>query len=80
MHERIPVDLRGRRQEDPGASALGEAEHVDGPMDSGFGGLDGVALVVHRACWAGQVEDLVDFHEEWERDIVANNLEARVVQ
>ena len=43
-------------------------------------GLHRVELVVHRRGRAGQVVDLVDFHEQREGDVVAHQLELRMGQ
>jgi hypothetical protein len=77
---RVAVDFAGRGLENLGFDALGQAEHVDGAVHAGFGGLHGVELVVDRRGRAGQVIDLVDFDIEREGDVVAHQLEIRVVE
>ena len=78
MDFRIAVDLGGRRLQDLGAGALGEAEHVDGAVDAGLGGLHRIVLIVHGRGRAGQVVDLVDLDIERKRDVVAHQLEPRM--
>ena len=80
VHGRVAVHLRGRRQEDASTCALGETQHVDRAVDCRLGRLHRVPLIVDGARWAGQVVDLIDFHIEGERDVVALQFESRVVQ
>ena len=75
----VAVDLRGRGLEQPGPHPLGQAEHVDGAVDAGLGGLHRVELVVDRRGRAGEVVDLVDLDVEREGDVVAHQLEVRPV-
>ena len=58
---------------------FGEPEHVDGAEHAGLRRLDGVALVMDRACRAGEIVDLVDLDEEREAYIVAQQFEIRLV-
>ena len=44
-------------------------------MHAGLGGLDRIELIVHRGGGAGQVVDLVHFHIQGERHVVAHCLE-----
>ena len=60
--------------------SLRQAEHVDGPVHAGLDGLHRVVLVVDGGGRAGQVVDLVHFQIEREGHVVAQKLEARVVQ
>jgi hypothetical protein len=62
------------------AFTLGQAQHVDGAVHAGLGGLHRVELVVDRRGRAGQVVDLVDLHVEREGDVVAHQLEVRVAE
>ena len=55
----VAIDLAGGGLEDLGLGALGQAEHVDGAVDAGLGGLRRVKLVVNGRCRARQVVDLV---------------------
>ena len=50
------------------------------PMHRGLHRLDGVVLVVARRGGAGQVVDLVDFQEDRQRDVVADQFEVRLAQ
>ena len=73
----IAIDLAGRGLQDARAHPLGEAQHVDGAVDGGFGGLHRVELIVHRRGGAGEIVYLVDFHIERERHVVTHRLKAR---
>ena len=76
----VAVDLAGRGLEDLRLGPLGQAQHVDRAVHAGLGGLHRVVLVVDRRGRAGQVVDLVDLDVEREGDVVAHQLEVRVVQ
>ena len=76
----VAVDLAGRGLEDLRPDPFGQAEHVDGAMDAGLGGLHRVVLVVDRRGRAGQVVDLVDLDVQRKGDVVAQQLEMGVVQ
>jgi hypothetical protein len=78
VHLRVAVDLAGRGLQDLGLHALGQAEHVDGTVHAGLGGLHRVVLVVHRRGRAGEVVDLVDLDVERKGHVVAQQLEARM--
>ena len=80
MDRGVAIDLGGGGLEDPGAQAFGQAQHVDGAVHTGLGGLNRVVLVVDGAGGAGQVVDLVDLHVKREGDVVAHELEAGVVE
>ena len=77
---RVPINLAGACLENPGPCALGQPQHVNGPMHTGFCGLNRVMLVVHRACRAGHVEDTVDLKVDGEGDVVPYQLEQGMVQ
>jgi hypothetical protein len=66
--------------EDLGLHPLGQAEHVDGAVHAGLGGLHRVELIVDRGCRAGQVVDLVDLDIERKGHVVAHQLEVRAFQ
>lgn len=78
MDGRVAIDLAGRGLEDARAQALGQAEHVDGTMHTGLGGLDRIVLVMNGRGRAGQVENAVDLEIHREGNVVAQELEARV--
>ena len=80
VDRRVAVDLAGQRLKDLGLKALGEPQHVDRAEHARFRRLDWIALVVNRRGRAGEVIDLVDFHEERMRDVVAEKLEALVIE
>ena len=72
MDLRVTVDLTGRGLQNPRPRTLGESEHIDGPMHTGFGRLDGVMLIVHRRGRAGEVVDLIHLKIQRERHIMTN--------
>jgi hypothetical protein len=76
----VAVDFGGGGLEDAGTGALGEAEAVHGAEEGGFGGFDGVELVVRGGGGAGEVVDLVDLELEGVADVVADEFEAVVVE
>ena len=80
MHGGIAIDLRGRGLQDLGPSALGEAEHVDRADDAGLGRLHRIELIMDRRGRAGEIVDLVDLDIERKRDVVAQQLEMRIVE
>jgi hypothetical protein len=47
-------------------------------MDGGFGGLDGIMLVVNGGCGASKIVNLVNLDIEREANIVAHQLESGV--
>jgi hypothetical protein len=49
MHLGIAVHLRGRRQEEPGALGLGQAQRLVGPERADLQGLDGQFQIIDRA-------------------------------
>ena len=59
---------------------LASPSMIDGPVDAGFGSLHGIELVVNGGCGAGQVVNLVHLHVEGEGDVMAHELELRVVE
>ena len=77
---RVPINLAGACLENPGPCALGQPQHVNGPMHTGFCGLNRVMLVVHSACRAGHVEDTVYLKVDGEGDVVPYQLEPGMVQ
>ena len=79
VHGRVAIHLAGAGLKNARFHPFGQAQHVDGAVHAGFGGLHRVVLVVHRAGRAGQVVDLVNFEVQRKRHVVANELEARVV-
>lgn len=80
VHVWVAVDLAGGGLQYPRTSPLGKPEHVDRSVHAGLGGLDRVVLVVHRRGRAGQVVDAVHLHVERKCHVVADELEAGVVQ
>jgi hypothetical protein len=80
MDARVAVHLRCGRLEDAALEPLGQAQHVDGAVHAGLGGLHRVVLVVDRRSRAGEVVDFVDLDIERKRHIVAQQLETRVAE
>ena len=78
VHARIAIDFGCRRLEDFCAKALGEAEHVDRAMHRRLRRLHRVVLVVDRAGGAGEIPDLVDFHEQREGHVMAQEFKLRI--
>ena len=79
MHFGIPVDLAGGSLEDAGLHALGKAEHVGGSIDAGLDGLHRIVLIVDWRRRAGKIVNLIHFHIERNADVMAHELEARMV-
>jgi hypothetical protein len=77
---RIAVHLRSGGQQNPRLSPLGQAKHIDRPMHRSLGGLDWVALVVHRRRGAGQVVDLIDLDVKLKCHVVPDQLESRLLE
>jgi hypothetical protein len=78
VHGRIAVHFAGRGLKDAAAQALGEPQHVNGPLHAGLRRLHGVVLVVDGRGRASQIVDLIDFDVEGERHVVPDQLEALV--
>ncbi len=71
----IAVHFARARLQDPRTAAFSDAEHIDRAKHAGLDRLDRVVLVVPRSGWAGQIINFVDFEVDWQRDIVAEQLE-----
>ena len=80
MDLRIAVDFTGRCLEYLGPRPLGEAEHIDSAMHTGFGRLDRIVLVVDRRCGTGQVIYFIYFNVQWKRHVMAHQFEIGFVQ
>ena len=76
MHLGVAVHLGGAGQQQAGPDAAGQAEHVVGAQEAGFGRLDRVVLVVHRRGGAGQVPDAIHLQADRFGHIVADQLKA----
>ena len=75
----VPVHLAGGGLEDAGLEALGQAQHVDGPVDAGLDGLHRVMLIMNGRSGTGQVVDLVHFHKQREGHVMAHQLKTPVI-
>ena len=80
MDERVAIDLGGGGLQDARMHPLGEAQHVDGAMHAGLGGLHRIVLIVDGRSRAGEIVDAAHLQIEREADVVADGLEARVVE
>jgi hypothetical protein len=80
MHLRIAIHLAGRGLENLGPAAAGHPQEVDRPHHRGLHRLDGVVLIVARGGRAGEVVDLVHLQPERMDDVVADELEVRLLE
>lgn len=80
VHGGVAVDLAGRGLKDFGPDPFGQAEHVDGAMHAGLGGLHRIELVVNGRGWAGQVVDFVHFKVQRKSDVVADDFKAWIAK
>src|SRR5690606_6949674 len=80
MHARVAVDLARRGLQDLRLRPSGKPEHVDCTVHARLRRLHGIALVVHRRRRACEVVDLIDLDVDRKRYVVANELEARVIE
>ena len=78
MDGRVAIDFAGRGLQDFRLQALGEAQHVDGAMNGGLRGLNRIVLVLDRRGRAGEIVDFVDFDEQRESHVMAQEFEARI--
>ena len=74
----VAVHLAGGGLENARFKAFGQAQHVDGAVHTGLGGLHRVKLVMDRACGASQVVDLAHLHIQGEGHVVAHKLKVGV--
>jgi hypothetical protein len=65
---------------DFGAQAFGQAQHIDGAMNAGLGGLDWIVLVVDGGGGTGQIIDLIGFDIERKSHIVPDHLETVMIE
>ena len=80
MHRRVAIDFAGRRLQDFDLQALGKPKHIDGADHARLGGLHRILLVVDRRAGQAKIEDLIDLDEQRMRDVVAQQLEALVIE
>src|SRR5262249_38346720 len=77
---RVAVDLARRGDEDPGVDLAREVQHVERAVHGGANRPHRVSLVVDRRRRAGEVVDPVDLDDDRLRDVVADELEARLAE
>jgi hypothetical protein len=80
VHIWIAIHLTGGGLEYSGIYPFGQAQHVDGTENTGFGGLYRVVLVMHGACRTSQIKDAVYLHIKRKGDIVAHQLKVGLAQ
>lgn len=80
MHFRVAIHPAGGSLKDLRLGALGQPQHIDRAVHAGLGGLHRIKLVVNRRRWTGQVVDLVHLNIERKGNIVAHELEVRVIE
>lgn len=80
MNLGVAVDFRSRSEKHARLDAFGETEHVQRAFRRRFDSLDRVVLVVRRAGWAGQVEDLIDFQHDGLDDVGDDEVEIGMAQ
>ena len=78
MDFRVAVDLAGGGLKDTRPAAFRHSENVDGPKNGGLHRLDRIELVVSRRSRTGQVEDLIHFQIDRDRNVVPDQLKIRV--
>mmetsp|Transcript_14859 Transcript_14859/g.34940 ORF Transcript_14859/g.34940 Transcript_14859/m.34940 type:complete len:359 (-) Transcript_14859:274-1350(-) len=71
----VAVDLGGGGEEDAGAHALREPQHVQRPLHAGLDRLHGVVLVVRRRGRAREMVDPVHLHQKRLCDVMDVELE-----
>ncbi len=69
---------RGGGLKDAALQALGKPQHIDGAIDAGLRGLNGIVLIVDGRSRAGEIVDFIDLHIERKGHIVAYEFKARV--
>ena len=74
----IAVDLGRAGEQQPRPDPAGQAQHVVGADEAGFGRFDRVVLVVHRRGRAGQVPDAVHLQADRLGHVVADQFEIGV--
>lgn len=77
---RITINLTGGCLEYLRLDTFGQAQHVDGAMDTGLGSLYRVKLVMDGRCRTGQVVNLVHLHIEGIGNVMTHELEVMVVE
>ena len=79
MGFRISIDFAGRCLKDAGLEPFGESQHVDGSVDVGLRGLDGIELVMNGGCGTGKVINFIGFDIERKGNVVPDTLEIRMI-
>jgi len=79
MDRRVSIDLGGRGLKDLGSQSFGQPEHIDGPMDVYFRGLNGVILIMNRRGRTGKIINFIHLDIEREGDVVTKEFEIWLV-
>ena len=79
MHFWVAIDFACGCLEYLRVDSFRQAQHVDGTMHAGLGGLDRVMLIMYGAGRASQVIDLVNLNIKREGDVMAHHFKIRVV-
>ena len=82
VHERIAVDLAGRREQNSRVLVLSQAEDIPGPERADLEGLQRMALIIDRRGKRREVQDRVDVAVDAPRagDVFNTQAESRVVE
>jgi hypothetical protein len=75
---RIAIDFGRGRLENSCPQTFCKSQHVDCAVHTGFRRLHWVVLVVDRRSRTCEIVNLIDFHVEWEGDIVPDQFEMRM--
>ena len=78
MNHGISIDFAGRCLQYFRVDAFGQAQHVDGAVNACLHGLNGVFLIMDRACWAGEIVNFVALDIERKCYVVANQFKTRI--
>ena len=77
---RVAIHLAGGCLENPRLDAFCQAQHVDGAVHTGLGGLYRVKLIMDGRRRAGQVVNLVHLHIEGIGNIMTHEFEVVIVE
>ena len=80
MDHGISVYFAGGGLEDSGFAPFGEAQHIQSSQHGGFHCVDGVKLIMGRRGGAGQVVDLVNFHDIGNGNVMAYYFKSGIIR